>query len=136
MKAKTEPRLTPRQRDFLLAVLSWTCEHGRPPSYRELALALGIRSPNAVHTQLFRIAAKGYLDGFLPQRGGNEGRCHCAVRVAGCRFRHRPGGGLYYDLKDSRAGWRLAEAIWDAPGVLLAASAAQPEPGGRRDDPA
>ncbi|MBN1424540.1 repressor LexA [Candidatus Fermentibacteria bacterium] len=56
-----EPGLFPRQRALLREVRRLTKEQGYPPTIRELAQALGVRSPNGVRQQLLSLERKGCL---------------------------------------------------------------------------
>ena len=64
-----EPDLTDRQRAILAVIRSSLEEHGYPPSIREIADAVGLRSTSSVHAQLETLEARGYL-----RRDGAKGR--------------------------------------------------------------
>jgi len=57
----TGPHLSPRQRDVLAAIDAWTKRHGRPPTVREIATALGVSSTATVHQHLTALEQKGFL---------------------------------------------------------------------------
>ena len=52
--------LTKRQRDYLDAIVRLTDEHGRCPSYREIAAALGT-SVNSTHRMVQALVERGYV---------------------------------------------------------------------------
>jgi repressor LexA len=54
--------LSDRQRALLTYLDAYIQEHGYPPSIREMARAVGIRSTNGVAYQLHMLEAKGYLE--------------------------------------------------------------------------
>lgn len=51
MKSNT-PRLSPRVQQIYDFLLSYTDEHGYPPSVREIGCAVGLKSPSTVHMHL------------------------------------------------------------------------------------
>ena len=53
--------LTTRQQQVLNFVKDWTETHGYPPSVREIAAALGLRSVSTVHKHLKALETKGFL---------------------------------------------------------------------------
>lgn len=53
--------VTARQRDALRAIVTYIDAHQRPPTIRELAVALGVTSPNAVNALLDALERKGVL---------------------------------------------------------------------------
>ncbi len=53
--------LTERQNEALEFVRRYHREHRKPPTLREIGVALGIRSPNGVSKLLRALEAKGYL---------------------------------------------------------------------------
>ncbi len=53
--------LTRRQRDILHAIRRLTQESGHAPSIREVAEAVGMRSPGSLHYQYQELMAKGHL---------------------------------------------------------------------------
>ena len=63
------PELSPRQREILDFVAAQVEQGGVVPSYREIGLALGITSTNAVSDHLKALIRKGYLE-----RVGDPGR--------------------------------------------------------------
>lgn len=59
----TVPRkpLSPRQRQMLVYIRTYTSERGLPPSLREIGAVCGIPSTSTVSYHLDRLAARGYL---------------------------------------------------------------------------
>lgn len=53
--------LTKKQKAILDFIVSYTKEHDGPPSYREIAEALGLSSPATVHEHVENLRSKGYL---------------------------------------------------------------------------
>ena len=53
--------LTPRQKQVYDFVVSWTSEHGFPPTVREICEAVGLSSTATVHSHLKALENKGYL---------------------------------------------------------------------------
>jgi len=53
---------TPRQRKIYDFVVSFIAEREYPPTRREIQLALGIRNPNGVMSQLVSLRRKGWID--------------------------------------------------------------------------
>jgi repressor LexA len=60
--------LTPRQRELYGYLAQYLSEFGYPPSYREIAQAMGIRSTNGVSSHLDALEQKGYIE--RPPDGG------------------------------------------------------------------
>jgi repressor LexA len=60
--------LTPRQQELYGYLAEFLAEQGYPPSYREIAEALGIRSTNGVSAHLNALERKGYIE--RPSDGG------------------------------------------------------------------
>ncbi len=54
--------LPPRQRDVLRCIVSWTEEHGYPPTLAELATELGLKNRMTVHQHLSALKKKGMLN--------------------------------------------------------------------------
>jgi DNA-binding CsgD family transcriptional regulator len=61
--------LTDRQAEVYRWIYEQTRDRGIQPTYREIGIRFGIRSPNGVWCHLHPIALKGYVD-FLPGRHG------------------------------------------------------------------
>ena len=61
--------LTARQAQIVAFIRSFTEAHGRSPSYREIAVEIGVRSTNAVSCHLDAIERKGWI-----RRGGFSSR--------------------------------------------------------------
>ena len=53
--------LTKRQQQILAYIGQHTGEHGYPPTVREIALFMGIKSPNGVNDHLHALEKKGFL---------------------------------------------------------------------------
>ena len=53
--------LTDRQEEFLRMIAAYQREHWRCPTYREIGLALGIKSPNGVAAHIKALVRKGAL---------------------------------------------------------------------------
>ena len=53
--------LTPRQTQVYDFVVSWTSDHGFPPTVREICEAVGLSSTATVHSHLKALENKGYL---------------------------------------------------------------------------
>ncbi len=53
--------LTKKQKAILDFIVSYTQENDGPPSYREIADALGLSSPATVHEHVDNLRSKGYL---------------------------------------------------------------------------
>jgi repressor LexA len=53
--------LFPRQRELLHEIRAFISERGIPPTFRELAAALGVKSPSGIRQQLRALERKGYL---------------------------------------------------------------------------
>ena len=61
--------LSARQRAILEMIREWIDQNGIPPTYREIGLAMGIRSTNGVSDHVKALIRKGYLN-----RLGSGGR--------------------------------------------------------------
>lgn len=61
--------LTARQAQIVAFIRSFTEAHGRSPSYREIAVEIGVRSANAISCHLDAIERKGWI-----RRGGFSSR--------------------------------------------------------------
>lgn len=59
-KAK-KPEITSRQRQVLELVLSFSREHGYPPTRKQIAEHFGFASPNAADCHVKRLVDKGFL---------------------------------------------------------------------------
>jgi hypothetical protein len=55
------PALTDRQRQVLGLIVAGVAERGRPPTIREIGLALGTTNPEAAHGHIRALARKGYI---------------------------------------------------------------------------
>lgn len=64
------PDLSPRQRDTLGAITRITTEQGCPPTHRQLAVALGLRSVHGVAEHLRAPERKGYIKRPVLERDG------------------------------------------------------------------
>lgn len=58
---ENRPALTTAQLNMLGAIQRLTSKCGYPPTVRELAREVGVRSTNAVSQLLSRLEAKGYI---------------------------------------------------------------------------
>lgn len=77
---RSERPLTQTQSRTLQVIKAWITLHGGPPSLREIAQTVGIKSTNAVNDHLIALEAKGYItrDKRLArgiQLVGNSGCC-------------------------------------------------------------
>ncbi len=70
--------LTKRQRQLLAFIRSHLRRYGYPPTLREMAGYLGVRSPNAVNDHLKALEHKGYLK----RRGGLKSRAITLTEIA------------------------------------------------------
>lgn len=61
-------------------VVAYLLKHGYPPSMREIAAGVGVRSASTVHTHLQEMFAEGTLE-TDPDTGSSR-----AIRVPGYRF--------------------------------------------------
>ncbi|MCU0611263.1 MAG: transcriptional repressor LexA [Candidatus Eisenbacteria bacterium] len=57
----SDPKLFPRQRAILREIARFTNERGFPPTLRELAMVLNVRSANGIRQQILALERKGYL---------------------------------------------------------------------------
>ena len=67
--------LSEKQKQILAFIREYTDEQGYPPSVREIAAAVGLRSPSSVHAHLKRLQELGKLD-----KGEHKTR---AITIAG-----------------------------------------------------
>ena len=61
--------LTRKQQQIYDYILSFTMEHGYPPSVREIGSAMGLKSPSTVHFHIKHLEELGYLS-----KDGRKGR--------------------------------------------------------------
>ena len=54
-------KLTPKQQQIYDYILSFSTDHGYPPSVREIAEAVGLKSPATVHFHLKGLREAGYI---------------------------------------------------------------------------
>lgn len=54
-------KLTAKQQQIYDYILSFTSEHGYPPSVREIGAAIGLKSPSTVHFHIKRLEEAGVL---------------------------------------------------------------------------
>lgn len=54
-------KLSSKQQEIYDYIISFTKDHGYPPSVREIGSAVGLRSPSTVHTHLKSLKAMGYI---------------------------------------------------------------------------
>ena len=62
-------KLTPKQQQIYDYILSFTSQHGYPPSVREIGEAVGLKSPSTVHFHLKHMEELGVLT-----KGAGKGR--------------------------------------------------------------
>jgi repressor LexA len=55
------PPLTARQREVLSFIGAFSMANGFPPTVREIAVGLGLRSTRSVQEHLARLQGKGYI---------------------------------------------------------------------------
>lgn len=53
--------LTPRQKDCLDFIVSYTKERGYSPNYREIAEGIGVKAISNVHYYVERLKVRGYV---------------------------------------------------------------------------
>jgi SOS-response transcriptional repressor LexA len=92
--------LTARQRYILGVIYRLTLRYGRPPTFREMMVETGIKSPNGILGHIYALARAGWLP--FPDAG------HFTARSLLLR-------GLRYTLTQDDAGRRLAAALEDTP---------------------
>jgi len=54
--------LTQKQQQIYDFLVQYTQEHGYPPSFREIKLAVGLKSPSTVHFHLKRLQERGLIE--------------------------------------------------------------------------
>ena len=54
-------RLTPRQKDCLDFIVSYTRDRGYSPNYREIAEGIGVKAISNVHYYVERLKVRGYV---------------------------------------------------------------------------
>ena len=54
--------LSPKQQQIYDYILSFTAQHGYPPSVREIGAAVGLKSPSTVHFHLKKLADAGVIE--------------------------------------------------------------------------
>lgn len=59
--AGTPDKLSRRQAEALAVIRGHVAQHGYPPSVRELAQALGLRSASSAHHLLIKLETKGHI---------------------------------------------------------------------------
>ena len=55
-------KLTPKQQQIYDYILSFTSQHGYPPSVREIGSAVVLKSPSTVHFHLKKLADTGFIE--------------------------------------------------------------------------
>jgi repressor LexA len=55
------PKITTRQRDVLKAILDYTSVHKYPPTFRELADMVGLKSPSTVYEIVRKLKMHGLI---------------------------------------------------------------------------
>jgi len=61
-------QLTPKQRELLEFVADYIEQHGRPPTFREMQEARGLKTKSAVHNMVVKLEEAGVL-----RRGSVQG---------------------------------------------------------------
>ena len=59
--------MSERQKNILKYIKSYTAENQYPPTLREIATAVGLKSQSTVHGHLERLKVKGYVN-FIASR--------------------------------------------------------------------
>lgn len=98
--------ISEKQRQILTFIRDYTAEQGYPPSVREIAAAVGLRSPSSVHAHLKHLRELGYLE-----KDDHKTR---AITLAGSGA---PGGDAVPILGRVTAGMPIL-AVEEAEGVL------------------
>lgn len=82
--------LTPRQAEVLESIARLMGKHQRPPSHREIGLAVGLRSPNGVIYHLRVLRRKGHIayDPRTPRAIRLTQPAHCPF--CGCTCKVQP----------------------------------------------
>ena len=62
-------KLTAKQQQIYAYILTFTAEHGYPPSVREIGAAVGLKSPSTVHFHLKHLEEAGVIE-----KGAGKGR--------------------------------------------------------------
>jgi len=95
--------LTLRQGEALAVILSSVLDRGRPPTYRELADALGMACHTGAVSHLRALHAMGWIEW---AEGAHDPR---GITIRGARWRAAGGGRLRLVLTPHACGWRLAD---------------------------
>ena len=69
--------LTGKQAEIYEFILSFTKDHGYPPSVREISAAVNLKSPSTVHFHMKKLEAEGYI-----QKDGGKTRAISLPREA------------------------------------------------------
>jgi repressor LexA len=77
-------QLSPKQQKIYEYILSYTQSNGYPPSVREIAAAVGLKSPSTVHFHLTRLEEAGVIS-----RGAGKTRAITAVHTIDDDMPHR-----------------------------------------------
>lgn len=81
----SNPSLTPRQRQTLLAVAQLVLAHGVPPTVREVGASLRLRHPSAIRALLLALVGADYLAPAAGWRSARLKRCAvCGARLQRC----------------------------------------------------
>jgi repressor LexA len=70
----TRPKLSPRQEELLSFITSRIVVFGSPPSHREMATGMGIKSTNAVEEMIRALEDKGYVTRARKENGRRGAR--------------------------------------------------------------
>jgi len=76
-------KLTEKQQQIYAIILSFTDEHGYPPSIREIGEAVGLKSPSTVHFHMKGLRAAGLIS-------QAEGKTRAITVSGGCDMHVRP----------------------------------------------
>jgi len=104
--------LTRRQGEALAVIIRSVLDRGRPPTYREMAAALGFGKHTGVVSHLRALERMGWLE-------WPEGRSERALSVRGAGWRAAGGGRLRLVLGNTPDGCRLAD--WISGKIVLPA---------------
>ena len=62
-------QLTERQQEILQTIIDYIAQHGFPPTHRELAALVSIKTTRGIETQLHALEKKGYIKQHHVARG-------------------------------------------------------------------
>lgn len=104
--------LTDRQRDIYRYIRNQMAFHGHAPTYREIGVEFGIKSPNGVMCHLTALEKKGFL--YLGNRISLTNSA-----LSGYTYRCQDTGGVVVIVSDSKeeaalAGMDSCEGVWSS----------------------